>query len=253
MSWIAPNLQNSHNFFGSSGGFSSGVFRGLNVNPKGNEILSEWEKNIEYIAGFFDLRKKDLVLLKQGVSANVFYVDKPSLFEFEGDGMVTDKPNIILGLRTADCAPILLEDIQSGIVGVAHAGWRGAIKGVIENTINLMLKKGASISNIAAAVGPCIAQNSYEVDENFYNFFITENKDFSKFFITKNNKRYFDLENFCVDKLKKSGIVNVSFSGQDTYSLKENYYSFRRFTHENKIKKNGVFATQMSAIVMKEN
>lgn len=251
MSWKAANLQNRHLFFGRQGGISKGVFAGLNISPKGCDSEKELGQNLEIVADYFGLGRQNLALLNQGVSADTFYIDKPSFLELTGDGMVTDKSNIILGLRTADCAPILLEDAKNGIIGAAHAGWRGAFKGIIENTVSLMCQKGAYVKNIAAAVGPCIAQDSYEVEESFYQTFEQKNKKFAKYFrIGENNHYLFDLEQFCVDKLKECGVDNITFSHQDTYKNEEEYYSFRRFTHQREIKPNGGFAAQMSAIVL---
>lgn len=253
MSWVAPNLQNKHQFFGRKGGVSRGVFAGLNISPKGCDSEAEWRQNLKIAAEYFSLSEKNLVLLNQGVSAKVFYVDKPSCLELEGDGLVTDCPEVILALRTADCAPILLEDAKSGIIGAAHAGWRGAFKGVIENTIDLMVQKGAKKQNIAAAVGPCIAQKSYEVDAGFYQTFQQKDKSYEKYFAAGVNDHYlFDLERFCVDKLKNYGIKNVTASGHDTYENEPEYYSYRRFTHQGIVKENGGFAAQMSAIVLRK-
>jgi len=253
MSWTAPNLQNKHCFFGRKGGVSKGEFAGLNVSPKGCANEEELVQNLGLIAKFFDLERKNLALLNQGVSAEVFYIEHPSRFELTGDGMVTDKPNIILGLRTADCAPVLLEDKQNNVIGAAHAGWRGALKGVIEKTIDLMIKKGADLQNITAAIGPCIAQDSYEVDDVFYQTFTAKDKNYEKYFVCKKDKHFqFDLECFCIDRLKNYGIKNVEASGCDTYANEDEYYSFRRFTHKGTVKANGGFAAQLSAIVMRE-
>lgn len=253
MSWIALNLQNKHCFFGSEGGVSQGVFAGLNISPKGCDSKEELEQNLEIAAQYFGLHRQNFALLNQGVSNKVFYIDKPTFLEFDGDGMVTDKPNIILGLRTADCAPVLLEDKEKGVIGAAHAGWRGAFKGVIENTIDLMLQKGAKRQNIAAAVGPCIAQESYEVDDSFYEVFLQKKEEYRSYFLTKNKGHYlFDLEKFCVDRLQESGIEKVSCAHHDTYQKEQEYYSFRRFTHRGLVKENGGFAAQMSAIVLRK-
>ena len=173
MTWIANNLpHNKHRFFGKNGGVSTGFYNSVNVNIKSLDNKENIQKNMEIIANHFNLPASSLNILCQGVSANVQYIEKATQFEIEADGAVTDKKGIILCIKTADCAPVLLADYKHGIVGAAHAGWRGAIKGVIENTVNLMIKKGAKIEDISAAVGPCIAQKSYEVDECFYNTFI---------------------------------------------------------------------------------
>lgn len=251
--WTAPNLDpKKHCFFGAEGGVSQGVYAGLNVNTKSDDNIEDLNENLTIVARHFGLKKENLLLLNQGVSAKAVYVEQPSRDLLEADGAVTDCPGIILSIRTADCAPILLEDRKAGVIGAAHAGWRGAYKGIIENVVDLMCKKGADIKNIAAAIGPCIAQKSYEVDAAFYEQFVNNDAKFEKYFAKGKKISYyqFDLENFCADKLRKCGIKNIEVSGLDTYELKNNYYSFRRFTHMGIVKKPKCFATEISVIVL---
>lgn len=252
MTWFAPNIpQNKHCFFGSEGGFSQGFYSGLNVNTKSDDSIIHIHSNLQYIAQYFGLNKESLNLLNQGVSANVTYISEASWDTVWADGIVTDKPQIALCIRTADCAPILLADYEHGVIGAAHAGWRGAISGVIQNTIKLMLQKGAILSNISAAVGPCIGQTSYEVDNNFYQQFISADPQNKKFFISGAPQHYFfNLEAYCVDILKTCHIKDISYSQQDTYTLSDKYYSFRRFTHQGLINKPKCFPTELSAIVL---
>lgn len=253
MGWQAGNLnKDKHYFFGSEGGVSKGIYAGLNVNTKSDDNPADIGENLQRAAAKFGLNKENLLLLNQGVSAAAVYVDEACQDRIEADGAVTDKPGVVLCIRTADCAPVLLEDRKNGIVGAAHAGWRGAYKGIIENVVALMIEKGAAVENIAAAVGPCIGQKSYEVDEAFYRQFIDKNPDYGKYFITGVRKGFyqFDLETFCVDRLRGCGITDISASGRDTYSLKDEYYSFRRFTHLGIVKRPKCFATELSAIVL---
>lgn len=253
MSWLAPNLDAyKHYFFGSIGGVSKGIYAGLNVNTKSDDDVECLNKNLDIAAAKFGLNKTNLLLLNQGISDKAVYADAATWDKTEADGVVTDKRNVVLCIRTADCAPILLEDRSNGVIGAAHAGWRGAYKGIIENVVALMIEKGAVVENIAAAVGPCIAQKSYEVDENFYNQFVQQDSSFAKFFINGIKKSFyqFDLEAFCVDKLGKCGIRDISVSGRDTYALLDEYYSFRRFTHQGLVQKPKCFATELSAIVL---
>ena len=165
---------------------------------------------------------------------------------------ITNIKNVGLCIRTADCAPILFEDRISGVIGVAHAGWRGAFKGIIANVVMMMIDRGAELKNIAAAVGPCIGQKSYEVDINFYNQFLEKSDVYAKYFVNgvKKNHYLFDLQSFCVDQIKNVGIENVEVSDKDTYELKDEYYSFRRFTHQGIIDKPKDFATELSVIVL---
>lgn len=253
MTWKAPNLaSNKHCFFGLEGGVSEGIYKGLNVNTKSDDRRDCLDKNLDIAASLFGLDKSNLLLLNQGVSSKAVYVDCVTQDFIEADGAVTDRQNIVLCIRTADCAPVLLEDRANGVIGVAHAGWRGAYAGIIENVVTLMVEKGAQKENIAAAVGPCIAQKSYEVDEGFYQQFLEKNVDFNKYFIKGIRKGFyqFDLMGFCLDILKKCGIKNVEASPHDTYTMEDKYYSFRRFTHQGIVKKAKCFATELSAIVL---
>lgn len=253
MGWQAENLdKRKHYFFGLAGGVSKGIYAGLNVNTKSDDNAEDVAENLRRAAAKFGLGKENLLLLNQGVSSTAIYADEACQDKIEADGAVTDKSGIILCIRTADCTPVLLEDRKNGIIGAAHAGWRGAYKGIIENVVALMLAKGASLENIAAAVGPCIGQKSYEVDEAFYRQFIDKAEDYGKYFINgvKNGFYQFDLESFCVDRLKGCGVKNISASGLDTYSLEDDYYSFRRFTHRGIVQKPKCFATELSAIVL---
>lgn len=247
MTWWATNLpKEKHCFFDANGGVSVGFYKGLNVNTKSDDDKTHLKTNLQKTAQYFGLEYKNLHLLNQEVSADVVYVGEPTQDEIFADGAVTDKKNVILCIRTADCAPVLLADYQNGIIGASHAGWRGAYKGVIENTVKLMLEKGAQAENIVAAVGPCIAQKSYEIDKTFYD---TIGQD--KYFIAgREGHWYFDLEAYCVDKLKACGIKNIVASGIDTYDENNGFYSFRRFSHQNLIKRAKCFPTEMSAIVL---
>lgn len=253
MGWQADNLdRQKHYFFGSQGGVSKGIYAGLNVNTRSDDNAEDVAENLQRTAARFGLKKENLFLLKQGVSSVAVYANEACQDKIEADGAVTDKTDIILCIRTADCAPILLEDRKNGVIGAAHAGWRGAYKGIIENVVALMLEKGAALENIAAAVGPCIGQKSYEVDETFYCQFIDKAQENGKYFTNGMKKGFyqFDLEGFCVDRLRGCGIKNINVSGKDTYALKEEYYSFRRFTHQGIVQKPKCFATEMSAIVL---
>ena len=251
--WTAANLQQEkHCFFGAAGGVSEGIYKGLNVNTKSDDRPEHLDINLDRAAARFGLKKENLVLLNQGVSADAVYVTEGSRDCVTADGTVTDKKNVILCIRTADCAPVLLEDRAAGVIGAAHAGWRGAYKGIIENVIALMLSKGARKENIAAAVGPCIAQKSYEVDAGFFRQFTEKDAGFNRYFKAGVREGFyqFDLERFCVDRLRENGIVNITASGLDTYALKDEYYSFRRFTHQGIVQRPKCFPTELSAIVL---
>lgn len=248
MSWQASNLcSEKHCFFGSQGGCSEGFYVGLNVNTKSDDDPAAVRRNLQTAAARLGLNYENLHLLNQGVSNRVEYVDQASQDVVTADGAVTTRPDVVLCIRTADCAPVLLADYKHGVIGAAHAGWRGALAGVIENTVDLMCQKGAATDCIAAAVGPCIGQQSYEVDQAFYEAFARP-----EYFVkgAREGHYLFNLEAFCIDRLKACGIGNIVASGIDTYAEAGKYYSFRRFTHQGLIKKPKCFPTELSAIVL---
>ena len=254
MSYRAANLiKEKHCFFGAEGGVSQGIYASLNFNFYSSDNMENIRKNIEIATAALGLKPENLLLMHQGVTNHAEYVSRPSIKEITADGAVTDVPGIILAISTADCAPVLLADYENGVIGAAHAGWRGAFKGVIENTVALMLERGARKESIRAAVGPCIGQASYEVDEGFYQHFTAEQKGYEAFFIPgKREGHYqFDLEAFCKRRLEDCGIKNITVSGLDTCALRGEYFSFRRCTLEGSIiggAKN--FPVEMSAIVL---
>lgn len=253
MTYYASNLPTEkHCFCGAEGGVSTGIYKGLNVNERSDDCRECLQKNMEIVAARVGVKASNLNLMCQGVSSHVEYVTEATQNQMTADGAVTDKKGVALCIRTADCAPVLLADYKNGIIGAAHAGWRGAFKGVVENTIALMLEKGATLENIAAAVGPCIAQKSYEVDQGFYDTFVHEDKNFAQYFINgvKSGFYQFDLEAFVGDKLRGCGVTNISLSGLDTYALSDDYYSFRRNTHKDLIKNPKCFPTEISTIVL---
>ena len=151
----------------------------------------------------------------------------------KADALVTNIPNLILAVITADCAPILLQDNQAGIIAAIHAGWRGAKVGVINSTITEMKKLGAKTENIAAAIGPMIHQESYQVSEEFFDDFMQENSANKKFFINdvEPRKHLFNLPFYVTEKLQKEGIKTIQNSTKNTYKNFEHYASFRKSTH----------------------
>lgn len=143
----------------------------------------------------------------QGHTDKAVYVDRPSRYEIEADGVVTDRPGIILGITTADCMPVLLADEKHGVIGAAHAGWRGALAGVIENTVKVMLEKGAAVEDITAAAGPCLQKESFEVQNDMRNLFLDRDKDNERFFTPCAGERWLcDLEAFVRHRFDLIGI-----------------------------------------------
>ncbi|MBL6664875.1 MAG: peptidoglycan editing factor PgeF [Rickettsiales bacterium] len=182
---------------------------------------------------------KHTLLLNQIHSNNVCVIDTENKIYGDqnlpkADAIVTNQPNINIGVITADCAPILLYCKQSNIIAATHAGWKGAKAGIIKNTISKMKELGAA--EIQAIIGPMIQQDSYEVSKEFYDDFLSENLENKEFFISGKlvDKFQFDLNGYVENKLRKSGIENIQNSKIDTYSGFDKYFSYRRANHQNK-------------------
>ncbi|MDR1025778.1 MAG: laccase domain-containing protein [Lactobacillus sp.] len=175
----------------------------------------------------------NLVALEQKFHTDkAVYVDAPTFKEIVADGSVTKNPNLLISVRTADCVPLLYADYKNGVIGASHGGWRGALNGVIENTLDLMIENGASKDNIAAAIGPCLQKPNFETRQDMYNLFVEKDPSFSKYFEKKDAEHYlFDIEQFVYDKLTRYGITNISRSGIDTYTSSDRH-SYRRNCHQ---------------------
>jgi YfiH family protein len=155
------------------------------------------------------------------------YAERP-----QADALVTDRPGLLLGVVTADCAPVLLADHEAGVIGAAHAGWRGALAGVTDQAVAAMVSLGARVDRIAAAVGPCIARASYEVDQAFAERLLADDPDNERFVSDgPRGNPHFDLEAYVVARLAAAGIGRIEASGLDTYALEHRFYSYRRATH----------------------
>lgn len=240
-SYTAPNIAKQkdvvHGFFTKLGGISDSVYQPLYCN---GYSVDNSENVINYqaiVCNSLGFPHNELRILKQIHSACVITIkDKAqATSHLQADALITNLPNILLGVKTADCVPILVVDTKNKIIAVIHAGWKGAILGIIDNTLHAMKNLGADIAHMATALGPCIQQESYEVDQALYNKFIEDDKASSCFFInSKQAKHYmFDLPGYCFNKLKQIGIQVIDRLGIDTYSNPNTLFSFRRATHEN--------------------
>jgi polyphenol oxidase len=223
-----------HGFFGRRGGVSTGIVAGLQVGLGADDDAAAIAENRRRIVEAL-IPKAPLATLYQIHSANVVRVlsEGAAKERPEGDALVTDRPGILLGILTADCAPVLFMDEAAGVVGAAHAGWKGAIAGVTDRTIAAMEKLGAKADRIHAAIGPCIAQKSYEVDAGFLEQFCESNRENERFFGDGQRKDHFqfDLEGYVAARLAEAGIRTVEAMGLDTYSQPGRFFSFRRATH----------------------
>ena len=248
--YLAPNLpQNKHAFFGRCGGVSTGFYDSLNFNYYSNDKKENIKQNLEIVGKFYGLNHSNIMRPKQGHTNKAVYIDYPSFNQIEADGIITDHIDIILGITTADCMPVLLADFKHGIIGAAHAGWRGALSGIVENTISIMLDKGANKENIAVAIGPCLQQKNFEVHNDMRNLFLQQDKDNDRFFKSIDDQTFLcDLEGYMKQRLMLIGIKNISLSGIDTYSHPELYFSYRRYCHQDLIKQEKDFPIELSTI-----
>ena len=222
-----------HGFLGRRGGVSTGELSGLNVGYGSKDDRGAIEENRDRAVAAV-LPAAQLATVHQVHSADVIYVEHPWPQDDRprADAMVTDRPGILLGILTADCAPVLFADEEAGVIGAAHAGWRGAIAGVTDATIEAMQELGASRDRIRAAIGPCIAQASYEVDEGFRDRFLQAAPANERFFTrAESGKPHFALEPYIVSRLVAAGIDEVEALRLDTYADANRFYSFRRATH----------------------
>jgi YfiH family protein len=236
-----------HGFLGRRGGVSTGVVAGLNVGTGSNDDPATVFRN-RGMAIAAIRPGAELATVHQVHSAEAVTVTRawPMDERPHADAMATDRPGILLGILTADCAPVLLADTRAGVVGAAHAGWRGALAGVTDSVIAAMEQLGANRDHIHAAVGPCIAQASYEVDEAFRARFLTDDSDNERFFSTETNRPHFNLEAYVVHRLIAAGIEEVEALNLDTYADPELFFSFRRATHHGEPD----YGRQLSAIAL---
>jgi YfiH family protein len=237
-----------HGFLGRRGGVSNGELSGLNVGYGSNDERAAIDEN-RRIAIAALLPEADLATVHQVHSAEAIYAKQPWPQDDRPrvDAIVTDRPNLLIGILTADCAPVLFADHEAVVVGAAHAGWRGALAGVTDSTIEAMERLGARRENIHAAVGPCIGQASYEVDDAFLDRFVSDDPDNARFFVSgPAGKPHFDLEGYVVHRLIAAGIDEVEALNLDTYAEPERFYSYRRATHRGEAD----YGRQLSAIAI---
>ena len=242
---LLKGLKVTHGFFTRNGGCSSGIYHNLNCKLDSGDLEENVTKNLNTVAQSFGLDINNFTLLRQ-IHSNKVIIANSSINELEGDAVLTNSSKNLLGIVTADCAPILLWDNVNKVAGAIHAGWKGAYNGIIENTVNEIFKFGRN--EIYAIIGPCIQQKSYEVDKNFCELFIKQSAKNKKYFINSSNKDafLFDLPKYCYDKLVSYGVVNIENLAIDTYSNAKKFFSCRRAYH-NKEKN---FGGQVSVIVV---
>ena len=223
----------AHGFLGRTGGVSTGLHAGLNVGIGSDDDAAAVAEN-RRLASEAVLPGAALVTLYQIHSADCVTVRSPfeDRLRPRADALVTDRPGLALGILTADCAPVLLADKDAGVIGAAHAGWKGAIGGVTDATILAMEALGAKRERITAAIGPCIARASYEVDDAFARRFEAHDPANERFFAEGRDGHFqFDLEAYVAHRLASAGIGRVALLGLDTYADEARFFSYRRATH----------------------
>ncbi|MCW3846298.1 peptidoglycan editing factor PgeF [Sphingomonas sp. LB-2] len=223
----------AHGFLGRRGGVSQGVVEGLNVGIGTRDDPEAVAENRRRAADAV-LPGTRLVTLYQVHSADAVAVVEPwdDRLRPRADALVTATPGLALGILTADCAPVLFADREAGVIGAAHAGWKGALGGVTDSTLSLMETLGARRDRVAAAIGPCIARASYEVDDGFLARFAEADPANERFFAAgKPGHHQFDLEAYVAHRLAAAGLTRIEMLGLDTYAAPARFFSFRRATH----------------------
>ena len=221
-----------HGFLGRKGGVSTGLYAGLNVGLGSDDdraaIIENRRLAVEAVLPGARLCSLHQVHSAEALIADAWADDRRP----HADAIVTDRPGMVIGILTADCVPVLLADRSAGVVGAAHAGWKGAISGVTDAAIARMEELGADRGRIVAAIGPCIARASYEVDEGFFRRFAEADPENERFFFDGRPGHYqFDIEGYVAARLAGAGVAQVELLGMDTYANEADFFSFRRSTH----------------------
>ncbi|NUH65808.1 peptidoglycan editing factor PgeF [Sulfitobacter sp. S0837] len=221
-----------HGFFTRRGGASSGVFAGLNCGTGSSDQSEIVSINRARVAEAMDVAPDHLVGVHQVHSATVVTATAPSEDKPRADALVTRTPGLALSVLTADCQPVLFGDAEAGVIGAAHAGWRGALDGVLDATVDAMVDLGAQRERITAVIGPTISQRAYEVGPEFMDNFLNEDPTFARYFAQGDEDRLlFDLPGFGLNRLRAAGVGHAEWTRHCTYSDPQRFYSYRRTTH----------------------
>ena len=220
-----------HCFFSRKNGVSKGYYESLNCGSGSNDKKENVLKNLEFVAEKISCNRESLITLNQQHTNRVIHFDNFKSVEnkLTGDAMVSEVKNIGIGILTADCVPIFFYDYKKKIIGCAHAGWKGALRGIIKNTVNKFNELNSNNDDLIAVVGPCISKKNYEVKQDFFEKFIAQDKNNKNFFDKVSDEKYFfDLRGFVNKELFNLNIKNIDNIEMDTYSEKEFFYSYRR-------------------------
>ena len=243
----------THGFFTRRGGVSTGPYASLNCGYGSGDDPDRVRVNRATAMSSLERSVDDLTTAYQIHSAHVAFVEEPWPLNERPkvDALVTDRPGVALGIMTADCAPVLFADTQAGVIGAAHAGWRGALDGVLQATVEAMEALGAERTRIAAALGPCIRQPSYEVGPEFYAAFVATNPRYDSYFARAARQAHymFDLASFVVNRLWSLDLASVDDVDEDTYTDGDRFFSYRRTTHQ----RQSDYGRGLSAVVLRGN
>jgi len=237
-----------HGFFTRTGGVSTGIYGSLNIGNGSSDDPAHVAENRRRVAEWMGVAPEALLSAYQVHSPDVIVATGP----FEGprpkaDAIVTDRPGLALGASSADCGPVLFADPEARVIGAAHAGWKGALTGVLENTVDAMEQLGADRGRITAVLGPSIGPGSYEVGPEFVERFVAADAGNAAYFapVAKPGHRLFDLNRYTVDRLLRAGIAAEALN-RCTYAEEDLFFSYRRTTH----RAEPDYGRQISAIVL---
>ncbi len=228
---LSSFLSVRHGFFTNQGGVSKGTYATLNCSASSNDLPENVAENRQRVADAMGLSTDNLVSLRQIHSDSVYYVSDPGDFRvpLSGDGLVTDQAGIGLGIMGADCASVLFADAVAGVVGAAHAGWKGALTGICDAVVKAMCERGAVRQNICAAIGPAMQADHYVVQQDFYEAVTNQSSiPAEAYFHRALDRLTFDTPAYIEARLKALGLMQIDRSREDTYSQPDLFYSFRR-------------------------
>ncbi len=219
-----------HGFFNSTGGKSKSIYKSLNCGIGSKDVIANVKKNLQLVRKKISKKAKNIFLVQQIHSNKFVFIDEKynKKIKPKADAIITNQRYLPIAILTADCVPILICDNKKKMIGIIHAGWKGAYKGIIDRVIKFMIKKGCKLKNFTIAVGPSISVKNYEVKEDFRKKFLKKDKKNLKYFKIKRKKLYFDLTKYVQALLLKSKIKNIDILNIDTFDVKNKFFSARR-------------------------
>jgi len=219
-----------HGFFNSTGGKSKSIYKSLNCGIGSKDVIANVKKNLQLVRKKISKKAKNIFFVQQIHSNKFVFIDEKynKKIKPKADAIITNQKYLPIAILTADCVPILICDNKKKMIGIIHAGWKGAYKGIIDRVIKFMIKKGCKLKNFTIAVGPSISVKNYEVKEDFRKKFLKKDKKNLKYFKIKRNKLYFDLTKYVQALLLKSKIKNIDILNIDTFDVKNKFFSARR-------------------------